>query len=162
MLEVGFTGSRLGMVEYQKILFQTVMVMIKCKEDFSFHHGDCLGADAQAHTIAAEVGAMEIHIHPPENPTLRAFCDRFYPEIVHSHEPKPYAERNKDIVRACSILLATPRTMQEVKRSGTWSTVRFARKQKVATLIVPPYHTPIMELERQILLALNKILYRRV
>ena len=41
---------------------------------------------------------------------------------------KRYLERNRDIVDACDILIACPRTLKEELRSGTWATVRYARK----------------------------------
>ena len=41
--------------------------------------------------------------------------------------PKPYLDRNRDIVDACEVLLATPDGPERL-RSGTWSTVRYARK----------------------------------
>ena len=53
-------------------------------------------------------------------------------------EEKPYLDRNKDIVDETNILMACPNKAEEVQRSGTWSTVRYARKVGKAVLIVYP------------------------
>jgi hypothetical protein len=51
---------------------------------------------------------------------------------------RTYLERNKDIVRESASLIAAPLQAEEQQRSGTWSTVRFARKiGKPVFLILP-------------------------
>lgn len=52
-------------------------------------------------------------------------------------EPKPYLVRNKDIVNASEGMLAAPRGPEEL-RSGTWSTIRYARKCRKKVLIMWP------------------------
>jgi hypothetical protein len=55
-----------------------------------------------------------------------------------NHEPKPYLARNRDILRATEMLVAAPAQDIEQLRSGTWSTVRFARKTgRVVWVILP-------------------------
>jgi hypothetical protein len=54
------------------------------------------------------------------------------------HEPKPYRVRNRDIVRDTETLIATPSEPVELLRSGTWSTVRFARKLGRAVWVILP------------------------
>jgi len=61
----------------------------------TFHHGDCVGADADAHDIALAEG-FAIIIRPPLGATQRARKS----DASFIHEPKPYLDRNKDIVRA--------------------------------------------------------------
>jgi hypothetical protein len=57
--------------------------------------------------------------------------------IVHFHEDDPLI-RNRLIAARCDALLATPAEPDEVLRSGTWSTIRYARKEgKPITLILP-------------------------
>lgn len=127
---IGFTGSREGMNEQQKKLLELALASgLAAWEDEagdppSFHHGDCVGADAQAHEIATQVGYF-ITVHPPDNPRHRAFCQG---ELIL--DAKPYHARNQDIVNATFWLIACPAGMEEVQRSGTWSTVRFARHVK--------------------------------
>lgn len=129
-MEIGFTGTQSGMTEPQR---KTLRRILRGQVG-GFHHGDCIGADAEAHDIADAAG-LSVHIHPPTNPAKRAFKntqpDRVRPE-------KPYLDRNKDIVRDTEALVAAPGAPVEQLRSGTWSTVRFARRLKRPIAIVLP------------------------
>jgi hypothetical protein len=91
----------------------------------AFHHGDCVGADAEAHAIALE-RSLRIYLHPPDVDAKRAFC----PEASFTFAPRPYLERNRAIVNACRVLIAAPSQSAEVLRSGTWATVRYARRTR--------------------------------
>jgi len=86
------------------------------------HHGDAVGADAEAHDIANALGHA-IVIHPPALETQRAFKT-----AADIRAPKPYLDRNKDIVRETAILIVAPAEAIEQLRSGTRSTVRYARR----------------------------------
>lgn len=118
MMRIGFTGTQRGMTPDQK----HVVVNLLSQRDGEFHHGDCVGADADAHDIAENLPYWIIS-HPPVNETKRAF--------KKAHEfrtPKDYLARNKDIVAETERLVATPGEFEEQLRSGTWSTIRHARK----------------------------------
>ena len=99
---------------------------------FQVHHGDAIGGDASAHDIAREFDA-EIHIHPPINPKYQAFCqgDVNYPA-------KDYLVRDLDIVIACDLLIGMPNSYTEKLRSGTWATIRRARKTSTDHVIIYP------------------------
>ena len=130
-VRMGFTGTQLGMTRAQKSEVARVLVNAKATE---VHHGDCIGADAEFHDIVRMVDPkIKIHVHPPAEDKKRAFKrgDVLYPA-------KPYLERNHDIVDACEILIATPAQKNEVLRSGTWATIRYARKIKRSTIIITP------------------------
>ena len=86
------------------------------------HHGDAVGADAEAHDIAVELDCG-IVIHPPDDVRQRAFKI-----AALNRAPRPYLDRNKVIVRETSFLIAAPAMEIEQLRSGTWSTVRYARR----------------------------------
>lgn len=61
----------------------------------------------------------------------RAFCYRrkgVGGELPIEREPGPYLWRNHQIVDATSALIAAPFGFEEELRSGTWATVRYARK----------------------------------
>ena len=95
------------------------------------HHGDCIGADSDAHDIAESLG-LNIVIHPPSDPKKRAFrTGKVLPE-------KYYLIRNKDIVNQSDHLIATPGGYSEEPRGGTWFTIRFARQQGVDLTIIYP------------------------
>lgn len=130
-LIVGFTGTQDGMTEEQATRFELIIISSIIAE---FHHGDCIGADADAHDMVAEHG-VKIVIHPPDIPMKRAFRKgTILPE-------KPYLVRNRDIVDASDVLLATPRENYEQRRSGTWSTIRYAQKCGKSILLIWPNGT---------------------
>lgn len=130
-MKIGFTGTRKGMSDYQKKTLKELLIMYGANNGFEFHHGDCIGADEQAHNIANECG-YRILIHPPNRDTYRAHCDGF------AFMVKEYLERNRDIVNACDVLLACPPTNYHILKSGTWYTVRYAKKIKKDIKIIYP------------------------
>jgi len=117
---VGFTGSREGMSEHQRTEVRRLLSSLVSVTEF--HHGDCVGSDAQAHDIAVSM-AIPVIIHPPVKDTARAYCAGWV------LDPLPYLERDRAIVDVCTVLIATPLGEEAANfRSGTWTTVRYARK----------------------------------
>lgn len=102
------------------------------KDEATVRHGDCIGADSEFHDIA--YGRCFIIVHPPLNDKYRAFCSA--PD--HTLEPQEYLVRNKAIVNQSDILIAAPAFITEEWRSGTWSTVRHARKTGTSVIILDP------------------------
>ncbi|HJV74804.1 MAG TPA: hypothetical protein VJ654_11325 [Noviherbaspirillum sp.] len=101
MNKIGFSGTRHGMTAGQQQAFRQ---WIRERQPHEFHHGDCIGADAQAHDIVREVApACRIVLHPPINSSKRAFCHADIELLPHA-----YLRRNKNIVLATSELVATP------------------------------------------------------
>jgi hypothetical protein len=133
MAALSFTGTQTGMTNHQKI---TVVYLISQLEKNieSYHHGSCIGADAEFHEILEKAGYWDlIEIHPCDLKSKQAKCKA---PIVH--KVKPPLDRNKDIVNASDILIATPKEFNEVLRSGTWATIRYAKKLgKVVFLVLP-------------------------
>ena len=128
---IAFTGSRLGMTHKQ------IAAVTKKLEEYEpkfVRHGDCLGGDAQFHDLCLAYGKCEIIIHPPTKTSMRAYCKGAH-EMV---EPKPYLDRNKDMVLWSNLLIACPAGNKEELRSGTWSTLRYARKTGTETVIIFP------------------------
>ncbi len=119
-MKVGFTGTRQGMSQNQKEQFVLKLFELGVTE---FHHGDCIGADADAHDIVREFfPEVKIIIHPPEKRYTRAFKKGDF-----NHPLKPYIERDRNIVDDSEHLIGSPLDV-EVIRSGTWTTIRYARK----------------------------------
>ncbi len=129
MTIIGFTGTQIGMTKPQFVSFSKVYKELGVKE---LHHGDCIGSDEEAHGVARKYG-NRIVIHPPSSSSKRAFCKG---DVVH--RPAPYLERNKDIVADTELIIATPKQMAEIQRSGTWATVRYARRKDRGIFIVYP------------------------
>lgn len=104
------------------------------------HMGDCVGADAEFHTICNVyswiVAPFELVGHIPENSSKRAFC-----KYDHENFPAPYLQRNRTIVDSSDVLFVCPLGMTEELRSGTWSTFRYARKTGCRTIIFYPNGT---------------------
>jgi hypothetical protein len=122
VMRIGFTGSRYGMSQHQKE--QLVIKLFELDFD-EFHHGDCIGADSDAHDIIREFFPLvKIHIHPPIEITHRA-----YKIGDHMYEQYTYLARDKNIVDFTDIMFGAPYTDNEILRSGTWSTIRYARKK---------------------------------
>ncbi len=130
---VGFTGTQRGMTPWQRSALETLLQDLNATD---FHHGDCCGADEEAHEVATLVGCR-IYLHPPIIEAKRAHCN-LRAGVDLCYQAKPYLDRNKDIVNTTECLIATPGESKEQLRSGTWSTVRYARKRgKFISIILP-------------------------
>lgn len=129
---LGFTGAQTGMAHEQRISVDSFFANTPVS---ALHHGGCIGADFDAHVIASEIG-LDIVIHPPID-TKKIAQDLDGPTVIDVRKPRDYLARNQDIVDDCEHLLAAPSGKERV-RSGTWATVRRARKAgKPITIIYP-------------------------
>ena len=127
---IAFTGHRKMVSSIRATSLVRRLVQFR-KDGYEYlHHGDCLGMDAAVHRIAIQAGFC-VFIHPPVSEKKRAFC-----QGGHVLSPFPYLERNHMMVDASDVLLAVPKTYVEVLRSGTWSTIRYARRRKVEVIII--------------------------
>lgn len=127
---IGFTGNRYGLNSNQK---EEIKKILNSFTSIIISHGDCVGADTDFHKLCMDYRkehpdkTMIIHIYPPDNASLRAFNDG---DVVFP--TKPYLKRNMDILKNSSILIACPVDKnKEQLRSGTWSTMRKARKRQM-------------------------------
>lgn len=121
---LGFTGTREGMTDKQKSVVDFIL------QDWApslVRHGDCIGADHDFHVLAYYRSIL-VDIHPPIKEEYRARCDRLYTNINKVWTPKPYLDRDRDIVDTSTALVATPKEYKNKLRSGTWYTFRYAKK----------------------------------
>mgnify|MGYP003978242403 FL=1 len=96
-------------------------------------HGDCLGADAEAHQIARSLGHT-VTGRPCTITKQRAFC-----VVDHQHPARKPIGRNADIVNESEVMFAFPFGTKELMRgSGTWATIRYARKKEKLLYIIYP------------------------
>ena len=129
---LGFTGTRSGLaVPQRKALARWLMEAGRPAE---CRHGDCTGADEQFHSLVLGLfPGLAVVGHPPDRPGLRAFCS-----FAREEAELPYLERNRAIARCCDVLLACPKEMEEIRRSGTWSCVREGRRRGKRIVLVLP------------------------
>lgn len=130
-MKVGFTGTQTGMNGVQKTIVLDLLAQLNASEA---HHGDCVGADAQFHAIVTGMFPQtKTVVHPPTKRMKRAFV-----QADEYLEPKHYLDRNQDIVNGCDIIIACPKQEQDEQRSGTWATIRYAKKTNKPITIVYP------------------------
>lgn len=122
-MKVGFTGSREGMSPHQK---EQLVLKLQELNPTEFHHGDCVGADAESHDIVREFfPSVKIHIHPPKSDYKRAFKTG---DVMY--EPDEYIPRDEKIVDFAEFLIGAPKVTDfEERRSGSWYTIRYARRK---------------------------------
>lgn len=113
----------------QKIELRNYLASIKVD---SIHHGDCIGADVDFLVIGSEF-TNDVKVHPPKKELFRA--NSTMGVILPAKE---YLQRNKDIVDSSDLLIACPSGTEERLRSGTWSTLRYAKNKGKKYLIIYP------------------------
>lgn len=134
LTKIGVTATQQGLNQKQWKIANNLLRGIDV-----LHHGDCVGGDYDLHVVTRQVSpGAKIVIHPPLDDKKRAWC--VGDELL---TPDGYRERNDAIVWMSNRLIAFPSSMVEILRSGTWMTVRLARKARarghsIQTLIVFP------------------------
>lgn len=137
-MRISFTGTREGMTQRQKEAFE-ILVLYFCNPPLSFTvltHGGAEGADTDAHNIARKITRAYIQIRPCNQERQRFWIE--HNEGYGIFHPKLPLERNRDIVDDGQILIATPQTLKEELRSGTWATIRYARKRGKPVIVLDP------------------------
>lgn len=128
---LGVTGTRQQpTVRQLKFLYEYMLFLHEhgCR---TLHHGCCTGWDEAAHYLAASLG-WAIYMHRPENSEF-VNTALYEGSIGYMLDPKPYAERNQNIVNAATHLIGGPlyhRDDTRSLRSGTWMTLRMAHRQR--------------------------------
>lgn len=137
-MKVGFTGTQEpsgGWAQLQA--FARVLAALK---PTLFVHGDCIGWDAiAAMHVAQQHPSCRIVKYPSNIPGKVANAPG-----IEAAPPQAPLVRNWDIVKTTWVLVACPKGPEE-ERSGTWSTVRKARKQQKPIFIVWPDGTVTSE-----------------
>jgi hypothetical protein len=137
VLHTGITGTRYLLSSPQLTSLDMVLLKLAARAEresctLALHHGCCTGADEASHNIARTHGGIDIYGHPgidshgfsPYRMPSTGGFSFIYPE-------KPYRTRNRDMVSVCCLLVACPAHPEDdprSERSGTWRTVRFARR----------------------------------
>ena len=135
-MKLGFTGTQVGMTPMQLLKVAQMIAKNSIEES---HSGDCIGADKEFLDLVymansnKEYEPIKTVGHIPSNNSKRAFC-KYDSECV----PNPYLDRNRDIVDASDVMIGTPKENEEQQRSGTWATIRYAKKTGKKLVVVFP------------------------
>lgn len=160
-VKVGFTGTRQGMTadqlaELRKRLSRSTDGGGTDWRMFSqFHHGDCVGADEEAHDMMRVLRSrywplrVDIHIHPPKDFRWRAHCDArmAYNELLTTRvwDEEDYLVRDRRIVDSTDILIGCPAGFDLRSHGGTTYTVKYALSTgKPVVVIWPDGRTEMM------------------
>lgn len=134
MIDVGATATRRGLTSHQ-IANIYRWLLSDHKRISRLHHGCCVGGDASFNDMAREIGIWTVG-HPPEDTKYMSDC--FVDEML---EPKPYLERDMNIVVAAKTLLVAPYQDYQPssnRGSGTWTTYSYAEARKLRVVIFWP------------------------
>lgn len=127
----GFVGPYTGLTGRQ---VQSLTTLLVVSPPDRVHHGDAIGGDAHFHGLVRELlPDCKLVLHPAERGAYRAFCK--------APEHHYYTTRWRccfSVVRASSFLIVCTSPRKEDPRSGTWATVRYARKLGKPVAIIQP------------------------
>lgn len=132
---LGTTGTRKGLTDLQ---LQELQIYIGYGESMpkQLHHGAAIGADEQVAKLFRYYGGCWIVAHPCtwENQVSKESlkCSDFV------FTPSLALDRNRSIVMNADSMIAFPAGMAEEQRSGTWHTIRNARRKGKPLLIIWP------------------------
>jgi len=126
---IGGTGTREGATQPQ---LDALRETLEGLGGTHYHHGVCVGFDAQSHAVARGLG-LRVVGHPPVRTDLMATLD-----LDEERDPLPYLARDRRIVLETHLLVACPRGREEELRSGTWATVRAARRLRRPLVLIYP------------------------
>ena len=128
---LGFTGTRLGTRPAQTAAIHWFMHRLRPSR---LVHGGASGADMVAHGIAESLGIPVIWIYPGDTRSSAVWAGMR--AGIEIYPPLPPLERNRVMVKQIHGLLACPKSDTEELRSGTWSTVRYARAAGVPVYLI--------------------------
>lgn len=131
---ISFSGTRAGMTRKQRDVLISLLDELK---PTTVVHGDCIGADKEFHDLVSYrrgvFGTSPVIKIWPSTARTRANCNG---DIIMP--PKAPLDRDLDIAKDGDRLIATPKELEEVLRSGTWATIRKAKKLgKIVYIILP-------------------------
>lgn len=155
---LGFTGTRRGLTAYQRTNLVESIAALPAR----LIHGGAVGADeevdallaplywrdgtGEARLLAAITGAdLPILVYPTADRIDHWKTEAAFQAIRELNEPMEPLARNRIIARRCDHLLAAPATVEEVRRSGTWATIRYARVAGKPVTILLPWRCPWSE-----------------
>jgi len=134
-VRLSFTGTHRGMTQAQVLSLADFIARASV-----LVHGACVGADDEA-DILAVFFRVPRRAFPSTSASMRITNDVLESRIgsrVFIYPAAPPLVRNRDIVRQSDHLVACPAQPIEVLRSGTWATVREARRIGIPVTVITP------------------------
>lgn len=120
--------------------------VLRLRTPLRVHHGACEGADRDFSTLCRQFPIGQTFWPGSQEQWDWAKFAQSEGDAVE--DIRPVLQRNSYIVKSSSALLVTPRRSYEVRRSGTWATVRYARKLGRPILVIWPDGRTSKENER--------------
>jgi hypothetical protein len=119
-MKIGFTGTREGLSLTQRFALRATLTLLTPQGANEFHYGTHKNVPLLADDEAADIADV-------------------FGYALKPHEASSGTElrRNAEIVGAVELLVAAPLTNAEQLRSGTWATVRYARKRGIPIVMLP-------------------------
>lgn len=141
-LDIAVTATRRGLTSPQRECAK-LNLAFHLDQSIVFRHGMCSGGDTELHHIARDLGITAANGHRIEGHPghSRNGASPFFTstDVDLMHEPLEYLARDDIMVDLCHVLWGFPGTVKPVQRgSGTWYTIRYARKIRKPLLIVYP------------------------
>lgn len=137
VFKIGFTGSSSPLPKLQTETLSKVLLKYTKNKRCELHNGCCIEGDETCRDLFIEHAPdMPIVYHPPEN-EYKMFKFKLR-KGDQKRKPLPYLKRNLAIVSESHFLIATPKSVAEELRSGTWSAIRYARIAEIPRLIIFP------------------------
>jgi hypothetical protein len=130
-LRLGVTGSRHPITDMQRDKALVILRGFRDEGILWMHNGDCINADHEMARIWKRMSGM-VYGHPPSNPIGRAYF-----AFDAQEDPKEYGKRDADIVQRANVMVAMPNGPERL-RSGTWMTVRMARRKGLPITYIWP------------------------
>lgn len=157
LIHLGVTGTRAQLThEQHRSIKHFICEMLVSK--VIMHNGCCVGADMELFDLGLHSGnIVGFVMHPPIKTDQSFNPVEFLEKISHKptvggkieiRPPLDYLERDREIVGMSSYMIAAPRQMKEQRRgSGTWYTIRQARKFNKPMIIFYPSGLMVFEHE---------------
>jgi hypothetical protein len=107
--------------------------LLQLMQPDAFFHNGMIGATAQAHAIARGLD-LQIVIIPPKNTDLRAKLEG----AIQIETPEDFNDSLDHVIEDSHIVIFTPREEVEKLRSGTWRSIRQAKREGKSVYIIFP------------------------
>lgn len=133
---IGFIGEERGMTDGQRETTRHLLKVLHGNNYGIARHGMAEGAVDEFHVMARQQGYY-ITGHPGCD-TNGEVASKTHLVCDETQDPKPFRERNKDIIFASDSIIAVPHTAIEPPRTATWAAVREALRQGKQMWVVLP------------------------